>query len=298
MQPFQLKLIVVPTDFSEPAAHALRYASALSERFGSHLLVIYADSSTPPIDLGGRALNVFAQYANQMIEETRERLEIHAEQNINPLVPYDVRVVVDSPVNAIIEHACDAGADLIVMGTHGRTGLSRLLVGSVTEGVIRSATMPVIAVNSTTAETAGVHTVLCPVTFTADSRVALRYAADLTDTPNSPLVLFHGLVEQELQSTVDELLRLQDWAPKELVDRCVLKIMPERVPPEQIVQFAKLTSADLIALGVPVDRSIADVFRGTIAEQILHASSCPVLMVNERVGRQTRPTRELELTAM
>jgi nucleotide-binding universal stress UspA family protein len=298
MQLFQPKVIVVPTDFSEPAAHALRYASALAERFGSHLLVIYADSFIPPIDLAGTAVSAFSQYANQMIEDTRERLDIHAEQNIRPCVPYDVRVVVASPVNAIIEQACDAGADLIVMGTHGRTGLRRLLVGSVTEGVIRSATTPVIAVNSTTAETAGVHKVLCPVMFTAASRVALRYAADLTDTPNSPLVLFHGIVEQELQSTVDELLRLQDWAPKELVDRCELKIMPERVPPEQIVQFAKLTHADLIALGVPVDRSIADVLRGTIAEQILHASPCPVLVVNEGLARQGPLVRELELTAV
>lgn len=298
MQPFQPKLIVVPTDFSEPAAHALRYASALAERFGSHLLVIYADPFIPPIDSSGTAANAFSQYASQMIEETRERLEIHAEQNISPRVPYDARVVVASPVNAIIEEACDAGADLIVMGTHGRTGLRLLLVGSVTEGVIRSATTPVIAVNSTTAETAGVHKVLCPVTFTAGSREALRYAADLTDTPNSPLVLFHGIVEQELQSTVDELLRLQDWAPKELVDRCELKMMPERVPPEQIVQFAKLTSADLIALGLPADRSIADMLRGTIAEQILHASPCPVLVVNENVARQKRPERVLELTAI
>jgi len=284
MQPFQPKLIVVPTDFSEPAAHALRYASALADRFGSHLLVIHA------------AVNAFSQ--SEMIEETRERLEIHAEQNINPRVPYDARVVVDSPVNAIIEQACDAGADLIVMGTHGRTGVRRLLVGSVTEGVIRSATTPVIAVNSTTAEIAGVHKVLCPVTFTAGSREALRYAADLTDTPNSPLVLFHGLVEQELQSTLDDLVRLQDWAPKDLAGRCELKMMPERVPPQQIVQFAKLTSADLIALGIPADRSIADVLHGTIAEQILHASSCPILAVNERVARQRRTEHELELTAV
>jgi nucleotide-binding universal stress UspA family protein len=298
MHPFQPKLIAVPTDFSETSAHALRYASALAKRFGSHLLVIHADPFIPPIDASGTAVNAFSQDVREMIEKSRERLELHAEQNIHPAVPYHAVIVVDSPVNAIIEHACDAGADLIVMGTHGRMGISRLIVGSVTEGVIRSATTPVIAVNSSTAETAGVHKVLCPVTFTAGSRAALGYAADLTDTPHSPLVLFHGIVEQGLQSTVDELLRLQEWAPKELLDRCELKMLPARVPAEQIVQFARLTSADLIALGVPSDRTIADVFRGTIAEQILHASVCPVLIVNEKVGRQSQPTRELERAAV
>ena len=295
MQPFRPKLIVVPTDFSDPAAHALRYASALADRFGSHLLVIYADPFVPPVDYAGSA--AYVRYTEDMIEQTRERLEVHAEQNINPRVPYDVRVIVNAPVNAIIEQARDSGADLIVMGTHGRSGLRRFLVGSVADGVVRSATTPVIAVNAYTVESASIRKVLCPFTPTAAAREALRFAADLTDTPSSPLLLVHGTSEDELQSTVQELVRLQDWTPRELLDRCELKMLPARVPAHQINQFANLTNSDLIALGVPVDRTIADVFTGTIAERILQSSTCPVLMVNEKVARQPQPEREAELAA-
>jgi nucleotide-binding universal stress UspA family protein len=293
MEPFQPKLILVPTDFSEPAAHALRYASALGERFGAHLLLLYADPFVLPMDFSTTAATV-AIGCDQMIEETRERLQAYAEENISTRVLFDVRVIADSPVDAIIGQACDVGADLIVMGTHGRTGVRRLIVGSVTEAVIRLATTPVIAVNSAAGESAEVQKVLCPVSFTAESRTALRYAAELA---KGPLVLFRGIEDEELQGTIDELIKLQDWAPKELAHRCEMKIGPSFTPADDIVEFARLTNAELIAIGVPAGRSIADVLQGTIAEQVVQRSGCPVLAVNAATAGRIAPQRDLEFAA-
>ncbi len=295
MELFQPKLILVPTDFSEPAAHALRYASALGERFGAHLLVVYADPFTLPIDFTGTAPGNFEPLRDQMVGEAREQLVAHAELNISTRVPFDTRVIVGAPVNAILDQARESGANLLVMGTHGRSGVRRLLVGSVTEAVVRAATIPVIAVTSSTLEDAGVRKVLCPVTFTAASREALRYAAALVDARNAPLILFRAGEERELQNTIKELIRLQEWAPRELVDRCEVKILPTRIPVEQIVEFAKVTNADLIAVGVPADRTLTEVLRGTIAERVMQHSGCPVLMVNELTARRTSRQRESEL---
>src|SRR5438105_4493735 len=136
-----MKLILVPTDMSETASHALRYASALAYRFDAHLLVIYADPAMPT-------------------DAARELLELHIERNVSPRVSYEAGVFAQSPAHAIVEQACDTGADLIVMGTHGRTGLRRLIVGSVTEAVIRRATVPVIVVNAYSSEQAALKTVV------------------------------------------------------------------------------------------------------------------------------------------
>jgi hypothetical protein len=78
----------------------------------------------------------------------------------------------------------------------------------------------------------------------------------------------------------DELPRLRAWAPPELARRCELKLMALGAPVGQILEYAEEAQADLIALDVPTDRSIADAIRGTMAERIIQHSGCPVLTVN------------------
>lgn len=162
MEPFEPKLILVPTDFSETAAHALRYASALAERFGAHLLVIHADSFVPVVDFTAMPADLFCEVQDSMVENAREVLQAHAEENIGAGVPFELRVITGSAREAIAAQIRESGADLVVMGTHGRTGMNRLLFGSVTEAVMRTATVPVIVVNPGASERAHVGEV--PVT--------------------------------------------------------------------------------------------------------------------------------------
>lgn len=297
MESLEPRLIVVPTDFSAPAAHALRYASSLAERFGAHLLVIYADTFMVPVDFTATAAGAFDRVRESMIDEAREQLEGHAEECISTRVPYDVRVVVDGPVAAIVGLVRETGADLIVMGTHGRTGMRRLLMGSVTEAVIRVAQVPVLSVGPTAAETGSIAKVLCPVTYTPACADALRHAAALADAPGSPLVLVRGVDERKLGLSFDELPRLRAWAPPELVDRCELKLLAMGAPVEQILEFANEARADLIALEVPTDRTVAQSIRGTVVERIVQHSTCPVLTVNALATRAL-PVAEGELVAV
>src|SRR5687767_10050273 len=270
MEPFEPKLILVPTDFSEPAAHALRYASALGERFGAHLLVIHADHFAPPMDF---AAGAFDYSRDAMIESAREALQAHAEENIGADVPFDVRIIVGGALDAIASQVRESGANLVVMGTHGRTGVSRLLFGSVTESVMRTCLVPVIAVTAGAPESAHVEKVLCPVTFTESGREALRRAAALVDNRRAPLVL--------VQTLNDDPLRVQQWVPRELVDRCELKRSSADAA-EEVVSMATSAGADLIALGVEPDRTVHETLLGTFAERIVQQSRCAVLTVNAR----------------
>ncbi len=288
METFRPKLILAPTDFSETAAHALRYASALAERFDAHLLVMYADPFMPAVDLAAIPAASFDLAQQNMIEEAREKLEVHAEENVRQSVPYDVRVIVGVPEKAIIEQAREAGADLIVMGTHGRSGVRRIVFGSVTAGVMRAAPVPVIAVNSVTAEDADVRKILCPVTFDPVCSAALRCAAAISSVPRAPIVLLQLLEEHELPGMADHLLRLREWPPSDLAGRCDFKILPAHSPDRTIPEIAEMTNSDLIALGIPESRSVSDILRGTLAEHVIRRSDCAVLTVNAVASRRVR----------
>lgn len=278
MEPLVPKLILVPTDFSAPAAHALRYASNLAEKFDAHLLVVYADLFMVPVDFTASAAGAFDIARDAMIDTAGEQLRAHAEQCISASVPYDTRVIVSSPVSAIADQVRETGADLIVMGTHGRTGVRRLLLGSVTEAVMRMALAPVIAVNPRTAERVTIEKILCPVDYTLACADALRRAAAIA--PEADIVLVHGV--EKFGECFDELPRLRAWVPAELVRRCELKLMTGNASAADIIAFSKDIGADLIALGLATDRALV---------KVVQQSICPVLTVSGLAVR-VRPVEE------
>lgn len=230
-------LILVPTDFSPPAAHALRYAAALGARFGAHLLVVHADSFVPPVDFTVSAGGTFGIAQDDMVEAAREQLQAFAETNIGPDMPYDVRVVVGAPIDAILAQVRETGADLIVMGTHGRTGLRRMLFGSVTEAVMRLSPVPVIEINDFAPETAGMQ-VIIGSRSSPEARAAVQYAGLLADVENARFI--------------------------EIGDE------------DDVVTAARREGADLIAMGVSGDRRGAEYVMQHSACPVLTVSRVPV----------------------
>ena len=280
MEPLVPKLILVPTDLSEPAAHALRYASALGQRFGAHLLVIYADPFVPPVDFTASAAGVFELSRDVMMDTAREELQRHAEQNISADVPFDLRVLVGEPLDSILAQLRESGANLVVMGTHGRTGVRRLLFGSVTEAILRVAPVPVIAVNPGTADTAEVRKVLSLMTFTPACRDALRHAAALASDEDPSFVLLRAVEQPDAHMGALELMRLERWVPAEIAGRTDLQLVSQSDDADEIVKKAADVGADLIVFGVPAGRSVLESLRGTIAERVVQRSRCAVLTVN------------------
>jgi nucleotide-binding universal stress UspA family protein len=244
------KLILVPTDFSAPSAQALRYGAALAERFSAHLLVIYADPFVSPIDFTISAAGVFDVPREELVESTREQLQAFAETNVSRSVPYDVRVVIGTPIDAIVTQASETGANVIVMGTHGRTGLRRLLVGSVTEAVMRLAPVPVIIVHEQSRlDAAAMRRIVSAPRSTTAAAVAVSFAGMYADAEAAQYV--------EVPEGADA------------------------------AEIARVGDADLIVLGIAEDRSIADSLRGTITERIVQQSACPVLTVNRFAAADT-----------
>lgn len=141
--------VLVPIDFSPSARAALEYATFLAGRFGAELDVLHVWE--PPGYVGPDTLALLPVPAGQpgwdqtRTDVTREVEHFLAKTTAKPR-QLSVRVESGEPSDTILQVAKDGGADLIVMGTHGRTGFSRLLIGSVAEAVLRRSTCPVLTI--------------------------------------------------------------------------------------------------------------------------------------------------------
>ena len=143
------KRVLVPLDGSALAEYALAPACRIAEKFGSELLLLRV--VTPERALPGlQHLTVWAGTAPAAPRTLMDEAEAYLTRLSLPTlgVPIRTRVLAGAPPELIIATAAEGGADLIVMSTHGRAGLMRLLYGSVAEAVLRGATMPVLLVPS------------------------------------------------------------------------------------------------------------------------------------------------------
>lgn len=134
--------ILFPTDFSTTAQTALEMATSLAKERGATLLIAHVEE--PPMAYGGGELYYGIE------EPDREQLKKMLAEVVptNPSVGYEHRLVVGSPATAIVYLAEKENVELIVMPTHGRTGVMRVLMGSVAEEVVRKAKCPVLTVKA------------------------------------------------------------------------------------------------------------------------------------------------------
>jgi nucleotide-binding universal stress UspA family protein len=144
------KKVVIPLDGSELAEQALAPACRIAEMFGSELLLLRVVTPERPLParpyLSSRADSLLAANARPLVKEA----EAYLSGLKLPVLGLSVstRVLCGAPPDMIIAAAAESGADLIVMSTHGRAGLMRLLYGSVAEAVLRGATVPVLLIPS------------------------------------------------------------------------------------------------------------------------------------------------------
>jgi nucleotide-binding universal stress UspA family protein len=132
--------ILFPTDFSTLSKTALDTATALARDRGAKLLIVHVQE--PPIAYGG------GEFYYGIKEPDRRDLQRMLQEVLpsDPVVGYEHRLIAGTPAEAIVNLAKTEAVDMIVLATHGRTGLFRLLMGSVAEAVVRRATCPVLTV--------------------------------------------------------------------------------------------------------------------------------------------------------
>jgi len=132
--------ILFPTDFSTASQEAFKWATSLARDSGASITIVHVEE--PPMAYGGGEM-----YAGDD-QGHREELKKSLIETVpaDPSIQFEHKLLVGDPATAIVQLADEENADFIVIGTHGRTGLTRLLMGSVAESIVRRAKCPVLTI--------------------------------------------------------------------------------------------------------------------------------------------------------
>ena len=208
-------------------------------------------------------------------------------------VPTTVRVLQGQVVAEILRQADELPAPVIVMSTHGRGGFERLVLGSVTEKIVRKARCPVLAVPAATDLPSGdrLRRIVCAVDFSEASASALSWAELLAGPAAANLLLLHvfewpfgettgddpiSTLRRSLAAEAqDQLDNLASVAQSRIAERVVRQGKPSK----EIVEFAAERSADLVVLGASGRGAINQAVLGSTAHAVLRHMVCPVLTV-------------------
>ncbi|HEY5544685.1 MAG TPA: universal stress protein [Gemmatimonadaceae bacterium] len=296
------KQILCPIDFSENATRALAHAAALARWYDAQLTMIHVvpvfednmQSSFPFKGDDGRT--PYAPVRADVLEQMRRSAEQASAAALNPtLLAEEGRTHA-----AIIDRAAALHADLLVVGTHGRGGFNRLLLGSVAEKVVRTAPCPVLTVPPSVAHATAPQVVfkniLCPIDFSPSSLKAFEYALDLGRQANGCVTTLHALeymdeeepgehvdasIRQYRQHVIDDARqRLHALATEQSQTWCdIEEVVAIDRAYKAILQRASTHDTDLIVMGAQGRGSVELMLYGSNTQHVVRAATCPVLTV-------------------
>jgi nucleotide-binding universal stress UspA family protein len=284
-----LKNILYATDFSQAAEDALPYAKRLARQYGATVHGVHVRFSASYPNVEPDAMPEFVRAAQEQAKIEEELLHKLLED-----VPHEVSVCAGELWPTILDIVRRRTIDLIVIGTRGRTGVEKVLLGSVAEEIFRSSPCPVLTVGPHLAKDTNRHVemkeILYATDFTLESLSALPYALSLAQENHARLTVLQVLGGQETGEQIQPenciestLRRLHELTPAKASFSGELNFRVEQGPAaEKILEVAAAIGADLIVLGV---RGVAGhmvstthLFRPT-AHRIVTRAECPVLTV-------------------
>jgi nucleotide-binding universal stress UspA family protein len=290
----EINQVLCPVDFSDCSRRALLRAVALADWYKAKLTVLHV-AATPPVDL-------------PPIVGDRER-----EQLVGNLQRFTGARFHDVPLDLVVREAADVSfaildeiaaidADLLVVGSHGRSGVQRLLLGSVAERVLRQAPCPTLvmphsATEDPTETSPPFRRILCAVDFSEGSIKALTYGISLAEEADAHFTALHVIeVPPELREAAgpagidvdtvraaaeaEALRRLRDLIPEEARSYCTIETaVREGAPPREILKMAADCQADLIVMGVQGRGAIDLIMFGSNSAHVTRSATCATLVV-------------------
>ena len=286
-----LKNILLLTDFSEPSEVAVPFAVAIAREYESK---VYAMHVLTPIPLAYATPESAAAAIEGLEEGAEAEMQLVDAQLVG--VPHETMLVRAESVWSPVEQALsECEIDLVILGTHGRTGAIKLLFGSVAEEIFRRTRVPVLTIGPSVRK--GIHSggqfrrVLFATDFTTEAQAAAPYAISMAQENQARLLLLHVMRDPDFKtskrtaqdSVANTMHQLYELVPPEAELWC----RPEAMvrfgnPAERILDAAMELEADLIVLGVrdaAGHLGAATHLERTIAHKVVARATCPVLTV-------------------
>ena len=294
----QIEKILCPLDFSKCSKVALKAAIDLANKTRSqlhlfHAILMYENDSYKPDDR--LPDNIFSyelieEISNQKLKNVAED---HASDEVN-IVTASSRAF--SAAEEIVNYAEENKIDLILMGTHGRTAINHLLLGSVAERVIRMAKCPVMTIRKDSKNLAPHQKILAPVDFSEHSKLALRYALEIARIYRSEIALLH-VIEQQIhpsfyltgktsifeidsdlkQRATDAMQSFRKELGNEEIQTSYL--LAEGTAYHEIVECAKKENFGLLVIATQGLRGLKHFLIGSTTEKVIRHAEIPVLTV-------------------
>ncbi len=283
MHEFTLSSVLHATDFSPSSEVATEYAALLAQAFDARLDLLHAHRmELPPY---------FTPEQNDELERQLAGAQETIMDSLRALVaahvPSDVRtellVADEFPTEAILETATERQSSLVVLGSHGRTGIPRMLLGSVSENVLREIQVPLLITRHPETDAAvtsppDITHILCSIDYTPHSLRAVEVAASLAGRLGARLTVLHAL--ERGGDEASERDRVCSWLPGSIEAACDWQVtVAHGNPAEQIVSAALNDGADMIVVGGLRRSFFKASVLGSTTERVVRHAHCPVLTV-------------------
>jgi len=284
--PITVRNILLATDFSQYSARALSYALGIAARYAATLHLFHCIDPTPYNMVAPDAVQTACEAAWRDMHRLESDLR---SRGLAKDVEVKLRVEAADLPTVLPEIARDLDLGLIVVGTHGRTGWRKVVLGSVAEIVVDHAPCPVLTVGPSTdrnrLEQFGPESILFASDPSARSKLAESYALSLARKYNSRLTVA-DVLEDRAGHVLAEVSRFK-WSESAFRDTTLerepakLPQLPTEIGTESdlILQVADDAAADLIVLTVPAAHRFADRFLSTNSYRVVCGAPCPVLTV-------------------
>jgi nucleotide-binding universal stress UspA family protein len=300
----ELQRILCAVDFSGFSRRALDHALSIARSYGSTVTALHVVAPAPAVVAGAYFGSEVAPPimlpTMDAATATRELERLVTSEQV-PGVKVETLVTEGSEVyREILAQADHLDANLVVIGTHGRTGFERLFLGSTAEKVLRKGRRPVMTVppKAPDAMASGpvpFARIVCGVDFSKSSQIALDYATSLAQQNNAALALVHIIETHplyadfappaaiDLHAWVEQATsRLHQLVPDPVRATCsIAELVREGTPHQEILGFAQEVAADLIVLGVRGRRAADLLFFGSTTHHVIREARCAVLTVHD-----------------
>jgi len=290
----EIKLILCPIDFSEFSGRAYRHALSVAEHYGAKLVAVHVAELWRHPSVGFTAsAGLYDEFCRSVCEAGQEQLQEFVKQNPHDKIRPELLVRQGIAADSILLLAQEQKVDVIVMGTHGRRGYDRLMLGSVTDRVMRLASCPVLAVSNVPqgdeAKGAGqahrLTRVLYCTDFSENAKRALNYAISAAEEYGAVLTLLHVLEEAPSAAkkkvvTAAAMERLEKLVSPEVRETLKVEFAVRAGKPyRQIIQVAAELAADIVIMGVHGSGALDLAVFGSTTYRVIQLGPCPVLAV-------------------
>jgi nucleotide-binding universal stress UspA family protein len=299
----QFNSILCATDFSDFSNHTVGYGVALAREFDARLIICHVIDLSSVAIYGEFQLDPVGQQ-NRIMEDANTQLE---ELAGDQPVAWEPLITVGKPADEISRAVEEQNIDLVITATRGRSGFKRLILGSVTERLMRTLTCPLLVVHSPEHEfvtpseqKVQLQKILVGCDFSPDSGRAFDHGLSLAQEFQAELHLAH-VIEPPVQPNLlkeetwvsggiqedyhDQLIqKLKDMVPGEAANWCTPQTsIMEGQPYDELVKYADTRDIDMIVLGVRGHGLVKNLFLGSTTDRVIRNSPCPVLSVSLKV---------------